>query len=165
MPMGRRHSGTSAGAFASAAAFPAVAFAPSARSCCTLYWAGPFGTGGGPFATVGAGDLDGAGLLAWPSAGTLAERFPIPVPRPPCNKAATLPCAFIEGLEGPKEGLEGPDDEAVENCGLDPVLATLVRLTVDGLWFAEMHRYAPPDVESRERIIELIFNMTHGLID
>ncbi len=55
--------------------------------------------------------------------------------------------------------------QQVENCGLDPVLATLVRLTVDGLWFAEMHRYAPPDVESRERIIELIFNMTHGLID
>ena len=50
----------------------------------------------------------------------------------------------------------------VDDCGLDPALATLVRLAVDGLWFAEMHRYAPPDVERREKIIELILNMTHG---
>ncbi len=50
----------------------------------------------------------------------------------------------------------------VDQCGLDPALATLVRLAVDGLWFAEMHRYAPPDAERREKIIELILNMTHG---
>ncbi|MCP4416416.1 MAG: TetR/AcrR family transcriptional regulator [Chloroflexi bacterium] len=52
--------------------------------------------------------------------------------------------------------------QQVENCDLDPTLATLVRLAVDGLWFSEMHRYAPPDLECREQIIQLIMNMTYG---
>jgi AcrR family transcriptional regulator len=50
----------------------------------------------------------------------------------------------------------------VENCDLDPTLATLIRLAVDGLWFSEMHRYAPPDLERREGIVQLIMNMTYG---
>lgn len=40
-----------------------------------------------------------------------------------------------------------------ENCGLDPDWATLIRLTVDGLWFSEMHRYGPPSLQRREWII------------
>lgn len=49
----------------------------------------------------------------------------------------------------------------VENCGLDPTWATLVRITVDGLWFAQMHRYAPPDEERLEKIVEMILHLTH----
>ena len=51
--------------------------------------------------------------------------------------------------------------EKVENCGLDPAWATLLRTAVDGLWFSEMHRYAPPDEERREEIVEMILNLTH----
>ena len=50
--------------------------------------------------------------------------------------------------------------QKVEACGLDPLTATFVRLTVDGLWFAELHRYAPPDLERREQIMALILEMT-----
>ena len=50
--------------------------------------------------------------------------------------------------------------EKVENSGLDPVTATLIRLAVDGLWFAELHRYAPPDPARREQIVSLILEMT-----
>lgn len=44
----------------------------------------------------------------------------------------------------------------VESCGLDPNWATLIRLTVDGLWFSEMHRYGPPDLKRREWLIDKI---------
>ncbi|MGD2159358.1 MAG: TetR/AcrR family transcriptional regulator [Anaerolineales bacterium] len=50
----------------------------------------------------------------------------------------------------------------IENCGLDPTLATLVRIAVDGLWFAEMHRYAPPDLKRREKILKRILDMTYN---
>lgn len=48
----------------------------------------------------------------------------------------------------------------VEECGPDPAWATLVRLPVDGLWFAEMHHYAPPDKERRAPIVDLILRLT-----
>jgi AcrR family transcriptional regulator len=50
----------------------------------------------------------------------------------------------------------------VEDCGLDPTWATLLRFAVDGFWFVEMHRYTPPDEERREEIIEMILNLTHA---
>lgn len=48
----------------------------------------------------------------------------------------------------------------IEDCGLDPEWATLVRFMVDGWWFAEMHRYAPPSPEQHEQLISLILNLT-----
>lgn len=54
--------------------------------------------------------------------------------------------------------------EQVEASGLDTAWATLVRLAVDGLWFAEMHKYAPPEPTLRAQIIELIINLTSDLI-
>ncbi len=50
----------------------------------------------------------------------------------------------------------------VDDCRLDPALATLIRLAVDGLWFSEVHHYAPPDLDRRKEILQLIMNMTHG---
>jgi len=47
----------------------------------------------------------------------------------------------------------------IENCGLDPALATLVRLTIDGLWFSEMYQYAPPEADRRKQIVDLIFKL------
>ena len=52
--------------------------------------------------------------------------------------------------------------EQVENSGLDLAQATLVRLAVDGLWFAEMHSYAPPDAARRNEIIDLILQLTYN---
>ena len=50
--------------------------------------------------------------------------------------------------------------QQVEASGLDPARATLVRLAVDGLWFAEMHKYAPPPDEQRSVIVDLILQLT-----
>lgn len=49
--------------------------------------------------------------------------------------------------------------QRVEASGLDPVLATLIRLTVDGLWFSEMYQYAPPNPERRAQIVALVKQM------
>ncbi len=48
----------------------------------------------------------------------------------------------------------------IEASRLDPTWATLVRFAVDGLWFAEMHKYAPPNETRRQEIIELIMSLT-----
>jgi AcrR family transcriptional regulator len=51
-------------------------------------------------------------------------------------------------------------ERRAKNSGLDPGRAELVRLAVDGLWFAQMHNYAPPDPARREQIEEMILQMT-----
>lgn len=40
----------------------------------------------------------------------------------------------------------------IENDGIDPVKATILRLAVDGLWYAELFRLAPPDAELRREV-------------
>ncbi|MCR8632074.1 hypothetical protein [Paenibacillus radicis (ex Xue et al. 2023)] len=40
------------------------------------------------------------------------------------------------------------------NDGLDPVRSTMIRLAIDGLWFAEMFGLAPPKGELRQKIID-----------
>ena len=47
-----------------------------------------------------------------------------------------------------------------DQSGLDPNWATLVRLTVDGLWFTEMHQYAPLKPQRRDEIMALILQLT-----
>ncbi|MNB73582.1 Nucleoid occlusion factor SlmA [compost metagenome] len=44
--------------------------------------------------------------------------------------------------------------QKMENDGLDPVLATIVRLAADGLWYAEIFGLAPPGEELRKRVLE-----------
>lgn len=44
--------------------------------------------------------------------------------------------------------------ERVEADGLDPALATLLRLAADGLWFADLFGLAPPAGELRGRVLE-----------
>ena len=51
--------------------------------------------------------------------------------------------------------------QQINQSGLDPNWALLLRFAVDGLWFAEMHRYAPPDPQQREAIVEMILDLTH----
>lgn len=49
--------------------------------------------------------------------------------------------------------------QKVEDCGLDPNWALLIRLTVDGLWFSEMHQYGPPQAGRREWIVNKIMEL------
>lgn len=42
----------------------------------------------------------------------------------------------------------------IENDGIDPVLATIVRLAADGLWFTEMLGLSNFTPEQRQRVIE-----------
>ncbi|MFC4306621.1 TetR/AcrR family transcriptional regulator [Cohnella boryungensis] len=46
----------------------------------------------------------------------------------------------------------------IENDELDPVRSTLVRLAIDGLWFAEMFGLAPPKADLRQKIIDQLKN-------
>ncbi|MDQ0063823.1 hypothetical protein J2T14_006046 [Paenibacillus harenae] len=50
----------------------------------------------------------------------------------------------------------------IENDGLDPVLGTIVRLAVDGLWFSEILGVGDLDSELREKVIQYLTNMTKG---
>lgn len=51
--------------------------------------------------------------------------------------------------------------EEIESCGIEPTQAALIRFAVDGLWFSEIHRYAPPDLARRKKLLELIMDMTY----
>jgi len=47
----------------------------------------------------------------------------------------------------------------IENDGIDPVTATIVRLATDGMWFAEIFGLAPIDKELREKVFEKLQNI------
>lgn len=50
----------------------------------------------------------------------------------------------------------------LEDDGLDPALATVVRLAVDGLFMAELLDLAPPDLEMRRQVVAILQNLTRG---
>jgi AcrR family transcriptional regulator len=50
--------------------------------------------------------------------------------------------------------------ERVEEDGIDPVDATIVRLATDGLWFTELLDLGPPHGELREAVLERLREMT-----
>jgi len=54
--------------------------------------------------------------------------------------------------------------DKVIHSGLDPNWAMLIRLAVDGLWFAEMHRYAPPSAEQRDWLVQQIIQLIENPI-
>jgi AcrR family transcriptional regulator len=49
-----------------------------------------------------------------------------------------------------------------ERDGIDPAIATLVRLAADGLFFAELLGFAPPEGRLRERVLEALLSLTKG---
>ena len=50
--------------------------------------------------------------------------------------------------------------EQVDQSDIDPVWATFLRLTVDGLWTSIKNQYAPPDEERLEAIKTLILHLS-----
>lgn len=51
--------------------------------------------------------------------------------------------------------------EQATHDGLPPALATLLRLAIDGLWFADLFQLAPPEGDLREEVLQLLHNMSH----
>lgn len=49
-----------------------------------------------------------------------------------------------------------------EQDGLDPALATVIRLAADGLWLAELLGLAPPGEELRGKVQQLLLEMSRG---
>jgi AcrR family transcriptional regulator len=49
-----------------------------------------------------------------------------------------------------------------ERDGIDPAVATLVRLAADGLFFVELFGLAPPEGRLRERVLEALLQLTKG---
>lgn len=50
--------------------------------------------------------------------------------------------------------------QRIENDGIDPVDATIVRLATDGLWFCELLGLGPPTGELREQVLERLRGLT-----
>lgn len=50
---------------------------------------------------------------------------------------------------------------SIENDGIDPATATIVRLAADGLWFSEMFGLGRLDGELRDNVIRRLIQMTH----
>jgi AcrR family transcriptional regulator len=50
-----------------------------------------------------------------------------------------------------------------ERDGIDPALATIVRLAAEGLFFAELLGFAPPQGRLRERVLEALLQLTRGV--
>lgn len=48
----------------------------------------------------------------------------------------------------------------IEEDGLDPVQATIIRLAVDGLWFCDMFGLAPIESDLREKVLHELLNLT-----
>lgn len=52
--------------------------------------------------------------------------------------------------------------EKITNDGLDPVIATIIRLTIDGIWFCELFGLAPLEKEFKEEVLEKLLDMTES---
>ncbi|MBX3014074.1 MAG: TetR family transcriptional regulator [Caldilineaceae bacterium] len=50
--------------------------------------------------------------------------------------------------------------QQVEAAPLEPAVALLVRLAVDGFWFTEMYQYAPLGMEQRTAVLQEILRLT-----
>ncbi len=49
-----------------------------------------------------------------------------------------------------------------EDDGVDPTLATIIRLAIDGLLFADMLNLAPPQGEQRRQVEEMLLRLAHA---
>ncbi|WP_342512453.1 TetR/AcrR family transcriptional regulator [Sporosarcina sp. FSL K6-1522] len=50
--------------------------------------------------------------------------------------------------------------QAIENDGLDPIHATIIRLATDGIWLADLFGIDPIDPDSKEKIYETLREWT-----
>jgi AcrR family transcriptional regulator len=64
-------------------------------------------------------------------------------------------------LDPVRRGFEEAQQWA-ERDGIDPAVATLVRLAADGMYFAELLGFAPPEGGLRARVLEALLELTRG---
>lgn len=64
-------------------------------------------------------------------------------------------------LEPFRQSFAGYQQQA-EQDGIDPALATVIRLAADGLWLAELLELAPPGGDLREKVELLLLGLTKG---
>jgi len=48
----------------------------------------------------------------------------------------------------------------VDQDGINPVTATIIRLAIDGLYYSELFNIAPLDDKLREKVFQKLINMT-----
>jgi len=60
----------------------------------------------------------------------------------------------------PMQDHYGVWQKRVESDGLDPVLATIIRLAIDGLWFCDMFGLTSLDEELREKVLDKLMKLT-----
>jgi AcrR family transcriptional regulator len=76
-----------------------------------------------------------------------------------CSAITTALLSYPEKLDVVREqGMRTQAD--FETDGLDPVLATIIRLAVDGLWFAENFQMMHYDERRKEAVIEQLLAWT-----
>jgi AcrR family transcriptional regulator len=78
------------------------------------------------------------------------------------NLSAGLLAAFANNpkLIEPFQKMIAETQIEIEQDGIDPVLATLLRLATDGLWMAEMFNVAPPTGKLREDVVNLMLELS-----
>lgn len=86
-------------------------------------------------------------------------------PQPNANEvSAGLMAAFANDprlLELIRQGFADWQQQ-VEQSGIDPTLATIVRLAADGLWLADMFGLAPPSGPLREQVMLKLIELSGG---
>jgi AcrR family transcriptional regulator len=76
-----------------------------------------------------------------------------------CSSITTALLSFPERLQPVQQ--QGERTQAdIENDGLDPVLATIIRLTVDGLWLSENFNLMRFDPDMKARVAERLLQWT-----
>ena len=67
---------------------------------------------------------------------------------------------FLRELLAPLRARYAEWQQQIEHDGIDPAIATLVRLAADGLWFADMFGLAPPSAALRARMLDTLIALT-----
>ena len=52
--------------------------------------------------------------------------------------------------------------QQIDQDGLSPERAALIRMIVDGLWFTQLYQYSPPSAELRGKVFELLFELSRA---
>lgn len=91
-------------------------------------------------------------------------RATVALNQPDSQLTATLIAAVASdaALRGPVRAHYDAWQRQAEADGLDPARATVVRMAVDGLWFADMFGLAPPSGASRAQLIAALLALTAG---
>lgn len=86
----------------------------------------------------------------------------------PNREALELSAALLAAAAN-NPGLVAPFQERmagwqaqIEHDGLDPALATAIRLAADGLWFADLGGFATPTGQQRQQVLDTLLALTKG---